>query len=47
MVSLMVYGSSQAKSQIGATPGLHHNHSSAGAQPCLRPIPQFMAMPDP
>ena len=26
---------------------LSHNHSSARSEPCLQPIPQLMAMPDP
>ena len=42
------YGGSQFRGQIGAVaPGLHHSHSNAGSEPCLRPTPQLMAMPDP
>ena len=42
------YGSSQARSQIGAVAaGLHHSHSNAGSKPHLRPTPQLTAMPDP
>ena len=38
----------QARSQIrAAAANLHHSHSNVGSEPCLRPIPQFMAMPDP
>ena len=44
----MAYGSSQAKGQIRtAVAGLHHSQSNAGPKPCLRPIPQLMATPDP
>ena len=44
----MAYGGSQARCQIRATAaGIHHSHSSAGSEPCLWPIPQLMAMPDP
>ena len=42
------YGSSQARDPIGAAAaGLHHSHSNARSKPCLWPIPQLMAMPDP
>ena len=42
------YGGSQARGGIGATAaGLHHNHSNAGSEPCLRPTPQLTATPDP
>ena len=38
----------QARSRIGAVAaGLHHSHSNAGSQLCLRPIPQLMVMLDP
>ena len=41
-------GNSQARGHIGAaTTGLCHNHSNMGSEPCLQPIPQLMAMPDP
>ena len=44
----VVYGDSQARGPIGATAaGLHHSHSNAGSELCLRPIPQLMATPDP
>ena len=44
----IVYESSQAKGQIRATAaGLNHSHSHAISKPCLGPIPQLMAMPDP
>ena len=36
-----VYGSSQARGRIGATPAsLHHSHSNAGSKMCLPPTPQ-------
>ena len=42
------YGGSQARGQIGAVAaGLHHSHSHTRSEPCLRPPPQLMAMPDP
>ena len=42
------YGGSQARGPIGAVAtGLHHSHSNARSEPCLRPIPQLMATPDP
>ena len=42
------YGSSQARGQIGAAAtSLHHSHSNSGSEPCLRPIPQLKATPDP
>ena len=44
----VAYGSSQARGRIRATAaGLCHSHSHAGSEPCLRPTPQLMAMPDP
>ena len=40
--------SSHAMGQIGATAAdLHHSHSNMGSEPCLQPIPQLMAPPDP
>ena len=34
--TLMAYGSSQARDQIGAAAaGLHHGHSHVGSEPCL------------
>ena len=44
----VAHGSSQARSQIGAVAaGLHHSHSNARSEPCLRPTLQLMATPDP
>ena len=44
----MAYGGSQAKGQIGAVAaGLHHSHSNAASEPCLRPTTQLTATPDP
>ena len=41
------YVGSQATGQIGAiASGLHYSHSNAGSELCLRPTPQFIAMPD-
>ena len=46
--ALEAYGGSQARGRIGAVAaGLHHSHSNAGSEPCLRPILQLMATPDP
>ena len=45
-VTLAAYGSSQAKGRIRATAS-GHSLIIAGSQPRLRPIPQFMATPDP
>ena len=43
----VAYRGSQARGPIGATAaGLHHSHSHAGSEPCLRPTPQ-RAMPAP
>ena len=43
-----VYGSSQARGQIGATVGgLCHSHRNMGSEPHLRPTPQLTVMPDP
>ena len=42
------YGSSQARSQMGASPaGLCHSQSNAGLELCLLPTPQLEAMLDP
>ena len=42
------YWGSQARGQIGATTaGLHHSHRNARSEPCLQPIPQLMAIPNP
>ena len=44
----VVYGSSQARDQIGAVAnGLLHSHSHAGSEPRLRPTPQLTTRPDP
>ena len=38
----------QARGRIGAiATGLRQSHSNAGSKPCLQPIPQLMAIPDP
>ena len=42
------YGGSQARGLIGAgASGLRQSHSSTESEPCLRPIPQLTATPDP
>jgi len=42
------YGGSQARGPIAATAAsLQHSHSNTRSKPHLRPIPQFMAKPDP
>ena len=42
------YGGSQARGLIGAVAAvLHHSHSNARSEPCLRPTPQLTVMPDP
>ena len=44
------YGSSQARGRIGATAaGLQHSHSHSNtrSEPCLRPVTQITATPDP
>ena len=42
------YGGTQARGLIrGTTAGLRHSHSDVRSEPCLQPIPQPMAMPDP
>ena len=44
----MAHGGSQTRGLIGAVAaGLRHSHSNARSEPCLPPIPQLMAMPDP
>ena len=40
------YGSSQARGQIGASVGLHHQ-SKAGSEPHLQPTSQLTATQDP
>ena len=41
-------GGSQARDPIQATAaGLHHSHSNVGSEPCLQPMLQLTAMPDP
>ena len=43
-----VYGGSQARGRIGAiATGLRQSHSNLGFEPCLQPIPQLTATPDP
>ena len=43
-----VYGGSQARDPIGAVAtGLHHGYSNVPSKPCLQPIPQLTATPDP
>ena len=43
-VAYKAHGGSQARGQIGATAaGLHHSHSDARSELCLRPTPQLMA----
>ena len=42
------YGGSQVMGITGAVAaGLHQSHNKARSEPCLWPIPQFMAMLDP
>ena len=42
------YGGSQARGRIKTTSdGLHHSHSNAGSELCLRLTPQLTATPDP
>ena len=46
--ALAANGGSQARGLIGAVAaGLHHGHSNARSEPCLRPIPQLTVTPDP
>ena len=41
------HGGSQARDPIrSAAAGLHHSHSNARSQPCLRPTQQLTAMLD-
>ena len=43
--TLVAYGSSQARGQIGATAaGLSHSHSNFGSEPHLLPTPQLTAI---
>ena len=42
------YGSSQARSQIGApAAGLRHSHSNARFELHMQPMPRFASTPDP
>ena len=44
----VAYGGSQDRGRIGAiAAGLCHSHSNEGLEPCLQPIPQLTAVPDP
>ena len=44
----MAYGGSQVSGQIGdVATSPRHSHSNVGSEPCLRPVPQLMATPDP
>ena len=44
----VVHVSSQARGRIRAeAAGLPYSHSSTRSEPCPRPTPQLMAMPDP
>ena len=46
--TLVAYGVSQARGQIGATDAsLRHSHSKAGSKGALEPTPQRRATPDP
>ena len=46
--TLLAYGSSQTRGQIGATAaGKHHSHINTSSEPCLWPTPQLTAVPDP
>ena len=46
-VSLAACGGSQARGRIGAIAArLHHSHSNAGSELCLRPTPQLTTTPD-
>ena len=48
MATPVAYGSSQAKSQIGAAlAGLHHSHSNTGSKPHVWPMPKPAATSDP
>ena len=44
----MACGGSQARGPIATVAdGLGHSHSNMGSDPCLRPIAQLTATPDP
>ena len=44
----LAYGGSQARDPIGTVAvGLCQSHTNSGSEPCLQPIPQLTAMPDP
>ena len=44
----VAYGGSQARGLIGAVAAeLHHSHSNARSELCLRPTPQLTTTPDP
>ena len=44
----VTHGGSQARGRIEAVAtGLHQSYSNARCKPCLRPTPEFMAIPDP
>ena len=46
--ALVAYGGSQARAPIRAVAaGLLQSHRNVGSQPCLRPTPQLMSVPDP
>ena len=46
--TLLAYGGSQARGQIGATAArLPDTHNNEGSEPHLGPTLQLMAMPDP
>ena len=46
--TLVAYGSSQARGQIGAiAAGLRQSHINAGSEPRLQPTLQLTATPDP
>ena len=46
--TLMAYGSSQSRGQIGAAAaGLHYSHSNTRSKPCLSPTLQLTATSDP
>ena len=48
MATLVVYGGSQARGQIGAiAAGLCHSHSNATSKLHLQPIPELTTKPDP
>ena len=49
MAAPAAHRDSQARGLLGAlAAGLHHSHQQlVGSEPCLRPIPQLTATPDP